>query len=80
MAAVERSYFKGPETVTSCIDWAQLSRFYLKVETKSSIRNFVFSKINRTAFIDKGKTIHNVQKHNICTNVPSSQTFTSYLH
>jgi hypothetical protein len=24
------------------IDWAQLSRFYLKTETKSSLRNVVF--------------------------------------
>jgi hypothetical protein len=23
--------------------------------------------------------MHNIQKHNICTNVPSSQTFRSYL-
>jgi hypothetical protein len=27
---------------TSSIDWAQLSRFYLKMETESSLRNVVF--------------------------------------
>jgi hypothetical protein len=27
---------------TSSIDWAQLSRFYLKAETESSLRNVVF--------------------------------------
>jgi hypothetical protein len=30
--------------------------------------------------LDKDKTMDNVQKHSICTNVPSSQTFRSYLH
>jgi hypothetical protein len=28
---------------------------------------------------DKDRAMDNVQKHNICTNVPSSQTFRSYL-
>jgi uncharacterized membrane protein (Fun14 family) len=63
---------------TSSIDWVNLSRFYLKMEIKSSFRNVVFRKINRTAFLDKYRTMDNVQKHNICTNVPSSQTFRSY--
>jgi hypothetical protein len=40
----------------------QLSRFYLKKETESSLRNFVFWKINRTMFLDKDKTNDNVQK------------------
>jgi hypothetical protein len=39
----------------------------------------VFCKINRNVFLDKDRTMDNVQKHNICTNVPSSQTFRSYL-
>jgi hypothetical protein len=30
-----------PEIGTSSIDWAQLSRFYLKTETESSLRNVV---------------------------------------
>jgi hypothetical protein len=29
--------------------------------------------------LDKDKTMNNVQKRNICTNVPSSETFRSYL-
>jgi hypothetical protein len=32
----------SPEIETSSIDWAQLSRFYLKRETQSSLRNVVF--------------------------------------
>jgi hypothetical protein len=32
----------GPEIASSSIDWAQLSRFYLKTETESSHRNVVF--------------------------------------
>jgi hypothetical protein len=43
----------SPEIGTSSIDWAQLSRFYLKTETESSLRNVVFCKINRTVFLDK---------------------------
>jgi hypothetical protein len=31
-----------PEIGTSFIDWAQLSRFYLKTERESSLRNVVF--------------------------------------
>jgi hypothetical protein len=33
---------------------------------------------NNTSVLDKDKTMDNVQKRNICTNVPSSQTFRSY--
>jgi hypothetical protein len=35
-------WYRFPEIGTSCIDWAQLSRFYLKTETESSLRNVVF--------------------------------------
>jgi hypothetical protein len=38
---------------TSSIDWDQLSRFYLKMETESSLRNVVFWNINRTVFLIK---------------------------
>jgi hypothetical protein len=62
----------------SIIDWAQLSRFYMKTERESSLRNIVFWKINMTVILDKDMTMDNVQKHNIFTNVPSSQTFRSY--
>jgi hypothetical protein len=30
-------------------------------------------------FLDRDKTMVNVQKHNTCTDVPSSQTFGSYI-
>jgi hypothetical protein len=43
--------------------------FYLKTETEYSFRNVVFCNINRTVFLDKDRTIDNVQKHNICTVV-----------
>jgi hypothetical protein len=33
-----------PETGNRSIDWAQLSRFYLKTETESSLRNVGFEK------------------------------------
>jgi hypothetical protein len=56
-----------------------MSRFHLKMETESNLRNVMFWKINRTVFLDKGRKMDNVQKHNICTNVPSSQKFRSYL-
>jgi hypothetical protein len=62
---------------TSCIDWAQLSRFYLKTETESSFRKVVFWKMNRMVFLDKDRTVDNVQKRSICFNVPSPQSFSS---
>jgi hypothetical protein len=72
-------WYRCPETGTSSIDWGQLSRFHLKTETESSLQNDVFWKLNRTVFLDKDRTMDNVQQHNICTNVPLSQTFRSYL-
>jgi hypothetical protein len=35
-----------PEIGTRSIDWAQQSRFYLRTETESGLRNVVFWKIN----------------------------------
>jgi hypothetical protein len=49
-------WYRCPETGTSSIDGAQLSRFYLKTETESSLRNVVVSRINRTVFLDKDRT------------------------
>jgi hypothetical protein len=59
-------WYRCPEIGTSSVDWAQLIRFYLKTETESSLRNVVFWNINRTVFLDKDRTMENVQKHNIC--------------
>jgi hypothetical protein len=64
----------SPAIGTSSIDWAQLSRFYLKTETDSSLRNVVLCNINRAVYLHKDRTIDNVQKHNIYTNVPPSKT------
>jgi hypothetical protein len=43
----------SPEIWTSSIDWAQLSRFYLKTEIESGLWNAAFWKINRTVFLIK---------------------------
>jgi hypothetical protein len=48
-----RCSYRCPEIGTSSIDWTQLSKFYLKKDTESSLRNVVFLKINRTVFLDK---------------------------
>jgi hypothetical protein len=61
------------EIESSSIDWVQLSKFYLKTEAESSLRNVVWWKINRRVYLDKDRAMDNVQKHNICTNIPSSQ-------
>jgi hypothetical protein len=58
----------SPKTRSSSIDWAQLSRFHLKTETESCLRNIV---------LNKNRTMDNVQRHNSCINIPSSQTFRS---
>jgi hypothetical protein len=60
-------WYRCPEIGTKSIDWAQLSSFYLKTETESSLRNVVFCNTNRTVFLDKDRTMDNFQKHNICT-------------
>jgi hypothetical protein len=66
VAIIKAHIISGPEIGTCSIDWAQLSRFYLKTETESSLRNVVFSKINRVMFLDKDKVMDDVQRHNIC--------------
>jgi hypothetical protein len=60
-------WYRRPEIKTGSIDWAQLSRLYLKTVTDCIFRNVVFWKINRTVFLDKDRTMDNVQKHNIFT-------------
>jgi hypothetical protein len=59
-------WYRCPEIGTSSIDWAQLSRFYLQMEIEPSLWNIVFWTINRMVFLDKERTMDNVQKHNIC--------------
>jgi hypothetical protein len=48
----------SPEIMTSSVYWAQLSGFYLKTETETSLRSVVFR--------NKNRTMDNVPKHNIC--------------
>jgi hypothetical protein len=45
-------WYTCPKIGTNSINWAQLSRFYLKTETETSLRNVVFCNINRTVFLD----------------------------
>jgi hypothetical protein len=45
-----RLQVKPPVIGTISIDWAELSRFYLKTETECSLRNVAFCNINRTVF------------------------------
>jgi hypothetical protein len=63
---------KCPDIGISSIDWTQLSRFHLKTETESSLRN-VFLNVNRTVFLGKNRTTDNVQKHTFWTSAPQSQ-------
>jgi hypothetical protein len=58
----------SPEIATSSIDWAQQSRFYLRTETDSSLRNVVF-------LIEIGK-MDNVEKE-VYFNYG---TFSSYFY
>jgi hypothetical protein len=46
-------------------------KIYLKIHTYEALHQ-------RTIKIDKNRTMNNVQKHNICINIPSSQTFRFY--
>jgi hypothetical protein len=55
------------EIGASSTGWTQQSRFYLRTETEFSLRNVVFQNTDRT--------MDNVQKHNGCTDVSSSQIF-----
>jgi hypothetical protein len=52
------------DIATKYIDWIQLSRFYLKTETESSLRN--------VATLNKHRTTDNDQKYKICRRVVSS--------
>jgi hypothetical protein len=79
LCTLSRCRYRCPEISTSSIDWAQLSRFYLKTDIESSLRNVVL-KNKQGCVLDKDMTMDNVQKHNICTNVPSSQTFSPYYY
>jgi hypothetical protein len=66
-------WYRCPETGTSSIDWAQQNRFHLKTETESSLRNVVF--------LNKNRTMDNIQKNNICMNTLFLHTqINEYFH
>jgi hypothetical protein len=50
--------------------------FYMKTETESSFWNVALIE-KQEDILNKDKTMDNVQKRNICSNVPLSQTFRS---
>jgi hypothetical protein len=56
---------------SSCLYLKILSCLFFKTQIFGDI---VFWKIKRTVFLDKDRTMDNIQKYNICTNVPSAQT------
>jgi hypothetical protein len=68
----------SPEIATMSIDWAQLSRFYLKTDRIRSLKCCVL-KYKQDGVLDKNRMLDNVQKHNVCTNGPSSKNFRSYV-
>jgi hypothetical protein len=83
MVCAVLGFYTLSEIGTSSIDAAQLNRFYLKTERKSSPRNVVFSIINGTT--------NDVQKHNICyillptphpspTRAKLSEGWVTYVH
>jgi hypothetical protein len=51
-------WYRCLERGTSSIDRVELSRFYLKMETESSLRNVV---------LYKNRTTDNIKKHKVCT-------------
>jgi hypothetical protein len=59
----------------------RLSRFFFKTKRFGDwILKRCVLKNKQDGVLDKDKTTENVQIHNICTNVPSSQNFRSYLN
>jgi hypothetical protein len=57
----------GPESEIISIYWAQLSKFKLKAEAESNLRNVVFQ--------IKDRTMDNIQNCDSYINIPSSQTY-----
>jgi hypothetical protein len=53
---------------TSCINWVQLSRFYLKTETESSLETLC-------GVVNEDGTMENVQKYNIFIKAENSFRF-----
>jgi hypothetical protein len=56
-----------PETGTSSIDWAQMSRFFLKTETESSLRNAVF--YTKSGWFFLNKTRRWLMSRNSCSHL-----------
>jgi hypothetical protein len=63
-------WYGCPEVETSCTDFAQLSRVYLKTETESSLRNVVL--------LNKKRATDNVPKHNVCTIILIGEQYQLY--
>jgi hypothetical protein len=65
-------WYRFPEIGTGTVDWAKLSRFYLKTETESQSSKCCVFKYKEEGVLNEDRAMDNVQKHNISTNVPSS--------
>jgi hypothetical protein len=61
-------WYRCQEIGTSSVDWAQLTRFHLKTDTESSLRNVVL-KYKQAGVLYENKTTDNIQKYNICTSI-----------
>jgi hypothetical protein len=64
---------ESPEKECSFIDWAQMSRFHLKKETESSLRNVVFFRsVKRLLSVYKNTRHHISEDRNDDTAVRTS--------
>jgi hypothetical protein len=64
-----------PDNIHRYIDWDQVSRFYLKTETESSLRYVVFWNIKQDGVLNKNRTMDNVQKRNIFIIVTNLRSY-----
>jgi hypothetical protein len=65
-------WFWFPEIGTGSIDWGQVSKLFTWGRRQCSF--------SETLFYIKHRTIGNIQKVDNCINLPSSQTFRTYVY
>jgi hypothetical protein len=56
---------------TGCIEWAKLSRLLYEDGDRIQSPKLRVFKYKQDGVLHKNRTADNVQKHNICINVPS---------
>jgi hypothetical protein len=67
------------DTIHRLFLYFKTRRFGDWILSPSPVSETFFEIYEQDGVLDKERTMDNVQKHNICTNAPSSQTFRSYL-